>query len=90
MSEIIIDDSVDISRASLLYDKFSPLLKQSSPVQLNLSNISHIDGAGVQLIYAFIQTARNQGLEISLLHASEAFKSAVNTLGLAGYFALAE
>jgi anti-anti-sigma factor len=90
MTEIIIDESVDISRVGLLYDKLGSLLKQSSPVALNLANISHIDCAGVQLIYAFIQTGRNQGLEIHLNQASDAFRAAVNTLGLSEYFALAE
>jgi anti-anti-sigma factor len=88
MTEIIIDESVDISRVGLLYDKFGSLLKQSSPITLNLANISHIDCAGIQLIYAFVHTARDHGIDIKFNQASDAFKAAVNTLGLAKYFAV--
>jgi anti-anti-sigma factor len=86
MSEISLDESVDISRVGLLYDKLNSLMKGDASITLDLSNISHIDCAGLQLIYAFTQDAKNQGIEIIFDHPSDALITAANTIGLVGYF----
>jgi len=90
MTEISLDESVDISRVGLLYDRLGQALIQSSPVTLNLSTISNIDCAGIQLLYAFTQSARNKGTEIIFSQPSDTLLAAAKTVGLAGYFAVVE
>lgn len=86
MTEFRFDDIVDISRVGLLYDKIGPSIKDTSSISLDLSAINHIDCAGIQLIYAFTESARKQGIEVELKQASETLLTAAGTLGLADYF----
>jgi len=90
MTEIDLDESVDISRVGLLYDRLGQAFNQSSSVTLKLSSISNIDCAGIQLLYAFTQSARNQGIEIIFSQPSDTLLAAAKSVGLAGYFAAAE
>lgn len=90
MTEINLDESVDISRVGLLYDRLGQAFNQSSPVTLKLSSITNIDCAGIQLLYAFAQSARIQGMEIIFSQPSDTLLAAAKTVGLAGYFASVE
>ena len=82
MPEISLGESIDISRVGIVYDELKASLQTSSPISLDISNLTQIDGAGVQLLYAFISAARKQGLDISVSEPSVNLKSAAELLGL--------
>lgn len=82
MSELNVGDSVDISRVGIVYTEMKNSLQTSSEVSLNISNINHIDGAGMQLIYAYINAAKNKGLNVSISEPSASVRSVAKILGL--------
>ncbi|MBD3609351.1 MAG: STAS domain-containing protein [Gammaproteobacteria bacterium] len=87
MASVTFDESVDISRVGVLYEKLKDALEGSSSIELDLGQIKNIDGAGVQLIYAFYNTAKTQNVSISFKHSSDAFVSALRIMGLENRFA---
>jgi len=82
VSDLNLGDSIDISRVSIAYAELKASLQSSSTVNLNISDISHIDGAGIQLLYAYIKTAEKQGLNISISEPSASVRTAAEILGL--------
>ncbi|MDH5184490.1 MAG: STAS domain-containing protein [Gammaproteobacteria bacterium] len=82
MSELNLGESIDISRVGIAYAELKNSLETSSKVNLNLRDISHIDGAGIQLLYAYITAAKKKGLDISMSEPSASVRSAAESLGL--------
>lgn len=82
MTELNLGESIDISRVGIVYSELNNTLQASSAVNLNLSEITHIDGAGIQLIYAYLIAARKQDLEVSISEPSASVRTAAEILGL--------
>jgi len=82
MSELAVGDSVDISRVGIVYAEMKKSLQTSQAVSLNISEINHIDGAGMQLIYAYLTAAKDQGLELSVSEPSASVRAVAKLLGL--------
>lgn len=82
MSDLNLEESVDISRVGIVYAELKSSLETSSTVNLNISDITHIDGAGIQLLYAYVSAAKKQGLDVVVSEPSASVRSAAEILGL--------
>lgn len=82
MSELTIGESIDISRVGIVYAEMKDSLQSSAEVSLNISDITHIDGAGIQLIFAYIKAAKEQGLQLSVSEPSANVRAVAEILGL--------
>lgn len=82
MPDLNLGESIDISRVSIAYAELKTSLQSSSTVNLDISDIGHIDGAGIQLLYAYINAAKKQGLDVSISEPSASVRAAAEILGL--------
>jgi anti-anti-sigma regulatory factor len=85
---IALGEVLDVARAAELYARLKEGLVASGSIVLDASRMSQIDAAGVQLLAAFLETARRDGCDVQWLNPSQALHKAVRLLGLTDFFAL--
>jgi len=86
--EVDIDDKVfelqsvqDISAVAELHEELKTLFKHEKVI-LDVSNIERIDTTSLQLLYAFIEEAKVNNVEVAWRSPSEAMTNSVNLLGM--------
>ncbi len=82
MKKIELEEIIDISRAASLQRKLKSQMKPGKAHSINGSKVEHVDTAGVQLLYAFIQTIQQGGGEVHWRGYSEKLSAAIKQLGL--------
>jgi len=86
--EVIFDEVLDITMAHQYHGQLHQYLKDNKEIVLNAEKIERIDGAGLQLIVAFIMEAKKLNLQTSWTGVSEAFKKNADILGVSDQLAL--
>jgi anti-anti-sigma factor len=81
-----IDGEMTIYRAAELRESLSAALAAGGDLELNLSGVTEMDSAGVQLLMAAKKTARDSQHEVRLVGHSPAVLEVFETLDLAGLF----
>ena len=81
-------DSVDISKAENLLQEFRTVVEQGGDVTLNASEVKRIDTAGLQLLFSFGKTLKEQGGALLIEDPSEAFKTSARLVGFDKVLAL--
>jgi anti-sigma B factor antagonist len=81
-----IDGEMTIYRAAELRESLSAALAAGGDLELNLSAVTEMDSAGVQLLMAAKKTARESQRELRLVGHSPAVLEVFETLDLAGHF----
>ncbi len=82
ISEITFDEILDITVVFQYHEKLNQLLNEQKIIHLNAEKIERIDGAGLQLLIAFIVSAEKLNLQVSWSGVSQSFKDGANILGV--------
>jgi anti-sigma B factor antagonist len=77
-----LEGELTIQEVSNLKDTLLKHLSEESSLEINLEGITHIDTAGLQILYAAQKTAVLQGKVLFLKHPSSAFLEAARLAGL--------
>lgn len=85
---IMLDSVLGIAEVSDLHEQLLGHVRALTPIRIHAADIESIDAAGLQLIASAYKTAREKGLEVSLVEPSAAFVSAAQQIGLAALFDL--
>lgn len=80
--------SLDISMVKEFSETLKNAIEQGKPVVLNAEDIENADGAAMQLLYAFFQDARANGVAVSWKEPSDAVKRSADLLGMKDHLAL--
>lgn len=84
--KIAIDGEMTIFEASEIYQKILGSIRNSKDIEIDLSEVSEIDTAGLQLIMvAKILNAANGG-RLSLINHSKAVQDILELTNLGGFF----
>lgn len=75
-----------IYEAEGLRDELLTALDGHSALELDLSSVSEIDTAGLQVLMALKKTGRGRGVPVTLSHHSESVTRAIHLFDLAQYF----
>ena len=82
-----LDGEMTVQRAAELKPLLLAALQTpASAVELDLSGVTELDSAGVQLLFLLQRCADAQQREMRLRHASEAVQQTLSLLGLQGRF----
>ncbi len=79
---IVCDEVLDIAIAAALRDTLLQALQGEAPVVLQADGVSRADTAALQVLTAFFQDARSQGLTVRWEAPSTALQRAAQLLGL--------
>ena len=80
--EINLSSSFTIMEVGEWHPKLSACCEAGGPVVLNGGELDQIDGAGIQLLAAFVKEMVHLQLEVSWSDVSESLKEAADVLGL--------
>ncbi len=78
----VFDAELDITGVLPVHEKLNELLNHQKQFVLNAENVTKIDGAGLQLIAAFVLAANKLNLQVSWTGVSEIFEKNAQILGL--------
>ena len=90
MATLRIDGELTIYRAAELCDALKTVMAGvpgGHELEVDLSDVTEMDSAGVQLLVAAKKTARASGRELHVTGRSPAVEEVFGTLRLAGHFA---
>lgn len=76
-----IEGEMTIYRAAELKRELLAALDQASTLELDLSKVTDIDGAGIQLLILAMRTAREQGVALHTVDHSAAVREVFALLG---------
>jgi anti-sigma B factor antagonist len=85
-NRIVISDELTIYAVLALKDTLLSALAAGEALELDMSGISEIDGAGLQLLVMVKQAATASGKVLRLTNHSPAVLSLLDLSGLAGFF----
>lgn len=84
--EVRIDGELNIYGASAGKTALLAALSTGRETEINLSGVTEIDGAGLQLLLLVKREAVRHGRPLRLVSHSEAVLEVIELLGLAGFF----
>lgn len=88
--EVVLDETMSISEAQQLKSELQQALTHTNGVVVKVSKLERIDAAVMQLLLAFVQSAKEAEVDVSWDGDSDVFNRAVKLLGMDGQFKLAE
>ncbi|MGD7033680.1 MAG: anti-sigma factor antagonist [Gammaproteobacteria bacterium HGW-Gammaproteobacteria-10] len=83
---IAIQDDMTIYTASEQKARLSKYLQSGRELQINLSGVSEMDSAGLQLLLWLKQEAGRNAIKLSLVRHSQAVVEVLELLNLTGHF----
>jgi len=85
---LVIEGELTVFTAHALKAQLMQALADAGPaLQLELSGVSEVDGAGVQLLLATLREARQRGAALDLIAAPPQLTEALRLIDVAGEFA---
>ena len=75
-------ESLDISRVHELHEQLKQVLQYGDDVRLDAATVERADTAALQLLYAFVQEARANGVTVEWHEPATALYDAARLLGL--------
>jgi anti-anti-sigma regulatory factor len=88
ITEVVFEESMDITMVLQYQEQLSQFLHEQKQIVLNAEKIERIDGAGLQLIVAFIIAAGKLNLHVSWSGVSDVFIKNASILGVTEQLAL--
>ncbi len=79
-----------VAESTALKSGLLEVLREPTPVTLDIASVQRIDTAGIQLIAAFVRERDSLGLQVEWRGAAPAFTSAARLLGVASALRLPE
>jgi len=87
---LLLEKHLEMKNVRDLAERFAAALAESDRLAVDGSRVSRIDGSGLQLLLAMVETARREGVEVAWRQPSAALQEAVALLGLEVELNLAE
>lgn len=81
--EINCGDALGIADVASMYTKLLDTVAEGEQFKINVSDLERVDAAAVQMLYALKKELSDHGMDVVWTTPSEAFKSAIELLGLA-------
>jgi len=80
--DIVLTGSLGIAEAEAMHQQFSAILDAQVDISINAADLSRVDAAGVQLLYALAKEAKSRSIKLTWESVSDALTGAASTLGL--------
>jgi len=84
--QLVVQDEMTIYTALEQKNELLPHLKVDSEVHINLSDVSEIDSAGVQVLMFLKQESQHKNIRLILIQHSQAVVEVLELLNLTAYF----
>ena len=84
-----LSEDLTIADAAAIHQSMLDVLRSASSVTLDGSEVEQVDGAGIQLLAAFMKEAAERQIEIRWQGVSDPLRSAAAQLGLGDFLRLA-
>ncbi len=81
-SPLLLEQHLEMKNVQAMAERFAAVLTESERIELDGSAVNRIDGSGLQLLLAMVETARQQGKEVSWQKPSASLIEAAALLGL--------
>jgi ABC-type transporter Mla MlaB component len=81
-TEIKLGGVLDVSQTRAAYQALNEALKRSLPVEVDAAQLERLDAAGLQLVTAFVQAARERHLRMQWSSVSAALQASAEFVGL--------
>ncbi|TLS66293.1 STAS domain-containing protein [Mariprofundus erugo] len=79
---IVLEGSLGIAEVEALHQRMTRILQANVDITISTEQLSRVDAAGAQLLYAFVREVRQRGLPLKWTSVSDALLEALNALGL--------
>lgn len=86
MSHINWQDVLDISRSEEMRSELEVVLSEGKPCQIDLSEVTKVDTAAMQVLASFAKDAQTKGIELHWNGTCPAFDDAKSLLGMSDLF----
>ncbi|PIE41571.1 MAG: hypothetical protein CSA49_02725 [Gammaproteobacteria bacterium] len=81
LNVIELPDVVDISKAEILYELFKESFDKGEVLQLDASQVTRIDTAGLQLLYSLQESLKRRHGSVKISKPSDAFMQCAQLVG---------
>jgi phospholipid transport system transporter-binding protein len=88
--ELVLSGPITSEAAPELKQRLLAHLDAGAPCRIHAHAVSQLDGAGAQLLYAFVQEAARRGAEVRWVSASVPLSEAAAMLGMTACLGLTE
>jgi ABC-type transporter Mla MlaB component len=82
-TDVVVGAALEATGVRAAYYHLNEALTRGCRVELHAAQLERVDAAGIQLLLAFVRSARDRGLKPEWRSASAALRSGGNSLGLA-------
>lgn len=83
-----LDKNSGIAAAEELGRKLEESFQQASPTSVDASEVERVDTTTMQLLYSFVRSMAELGMDVSIVQPSESFCEGANRLGFRELFKL--
>jgi len=80
--DVILEGSLGIAEAEAMHQHLATILDAGVDISIDSEDLSRVDAAGAQLLYAFVKESGNRSVHIQWKSVSDALKEVTDTLGL--------
>jgi anti-anti-sigma regulatory factor len=80
--DIVLEGALGIAEAESMHQQLSAILDAGVDISIATENLSRVDAAGAQLLYAFVKEAKTRSLTLTWESVSDALMETVMVLGL--------
>jgi len=78
----VFEGVLGIAEAEAMHHSLSRVLDAHVDVSIQSEDLSRVDAAGAQLLYAFVKEAKNRSIRLKWESVSDALQETTSTLGL--------
>ena len=86
LTEINCGEVLTIAQVATLHSQLSAIRQQGSIVRIDISKLSQVDTAGVQLLLGFQRDASAKGIGLLWSESPPALRDAVRILGMPAFY----
>jgi len=80
--DLVLEGALGIAEAEAMHQQLSAILDAGVDISITTENLSRVDAAGAQLLYAFVKEAKTRSLALTWASVSDALLETVTVLGL--------
>ncbi len=80
--DLVLEGSLGIAEAEAMHQIFSTLLDAHIDITIESDDLSRVDAAGAQLIYAFVKEAKSRSITVTWKSVSDTLLETFSILGL--------
>jgi len=80
--DLLLEGSLGIAEAEAMHQRLSQILDAHVDITIQSEDLSRVDAAGVQLMYAFVKEAKSRSITVKWASVSDALEEAATMLGL--------